>query len=190
MIFFYSETKNMYYISLAIAALSVAVGVGGSELEPFLPYINSELIMDWSRAVSISFTLSALAMLLWMSKPAFARFPLVFCSLPLLLIFVFPLIIESSALKEMVLSMFQASSIGIGLMLYSLKGLHDSDNFLVAGGITLFLLSFILFWLPTNLAVIPLWIIKFFIASSILIGTHGLAKLIEKEKAKPQKTFL
>ncbi|MEX1136385.1 MAG: hypothetical protein WEB89_05755 [Balneolales bacterium] len=181
LIFFYMESKSIYYLSMAVAALSLAVGVGGSELEGYLPFINSSLVADWSRVITASFVLSGVAMLLWMSKPSFARFPVIFCSSPLLLILAFPFIIKSSALKEMILAMFQGGAITIGILLYTLKGIQDPDNYYVVGGISLVLIAILLYWISIDITPIPIWIAKLVLVVSILLITYGFGKLVEKE---------
>lgn len=185
LIFFYLEYRSIYYLGLAVGVFALAGGVAGAELEAYLPYINGRIIMDWSRVISISFIMSSLAVLLWMSKPVFARFPFIFCSLPLLFILVFPFIVESSALRELILALFQGGAIAIGIMLYALKATRNPDSYYVMGGAFIFLITFLLHWVPIQIITMPVWAIQLFIATAILLITYGFAKLLESEKTEP-----
>ncbi|MEX0929145.1 MAG: hypothetical protein WD266_13625 [Balneolales bacterium] len=179
---FFSRIRNsLFYLCLAVSALSLAVGIVGTELETYFPWVDGRLFMDWSRIVSISFIMSGLSVLLWLSKPVFARFPFVFCALPLLLIAAFPFARESDALKEMVLAMFQGGAILIAIMLFVLKGLRNPNNYYVVAGISLIVIAYLMNFTPASYLPIDIWMIKLVVAAAIVLIIHGLTRLTEEE---------
>ncbi|MEX1013554.1 MAG: hypothetical protein WDZ80_00140, partial [Candidatus Paceibacterota bacterium] len=58
-------------------------------------------------------------------------------------------------------------------------------NYYVVGGISLILLSFLLYWIPANILAIPIWIIKLMLAISLPLIIQGFAKHIKRENMKP-----
>ncbi|MEX0685959.1 MAG: hypothetical protein WD267_08530 [Balneolales bacterium] len=185
---FYNETFSLYYLCLAISVLSVTIGLLGVEIKSFLFDYPAQLGMDWSRIISVTFALSGLAVLLWMEKPVFARFPIIFCAFPLLIIAVFPFIINSPTLKELIIGMLQGGAISIGLMLYLLKTNQSSDSYYVVAGISLLLISLLSHLILVDMIIFPEWIIKVWLSAGIILINYGLVKLVNQGNSELQHT--
>ena len=176
----YKYTKFVYYLCLSVASFTISVGLIGSEVESYLQPYSSQQLMVWVRIVSISFALCGLAILLWESKPTFARFPVIFCAVPLLLIPAFVFIINSSTLNELVLALLQVGALAIGFMLYLLKASNDTRSFYVLSGICAFVIALTLHLIQGSIISVPIWLTELIIATGLLFSTYGLTLLINE----------
>lgn len=175
------RTRELIFASFTISTLSMSVYfltaqlfilIGGN-----LPISEYYLAMtkEWSGIVSISFTLVGLAILIRNAKPEFARFPLSFTALPLLLIAVHPLAMDTIVLKYWLIGIYQGGAILISFLMYSVITMHDKKFMLILASVVLYALSFATFWFadPILTPVLTNWIWKPIFSGATLLAVYG-----------------
>jgi len=177
------RTKELIFAGISVSCLAISIYFIASPLNvlvnrlPDLSFDVVQMIREWSAIVSISFILSAIAILIRNAKPPFARFPIYFTALPLLLIAVHPIAIKTIVLKYWLMGIYQGGAIIIGIMLYTVMATHDSKFLIILFSVISFGLSFISYWLipETNTIVEQLWKLPFTLG--IIISVYGYDKL-------------
>jgi hypothetical protein len=133
-LFFYSGSSFLHLrIFFTISALSIIAGTGGPIF--YEQYAND--IIEWSKVIGITFSLIVVALLIREMKPEYARFPVFFSYIPLLIIAVYPFISDAQILKDVLNLILQGGTLLIVFLLY-LTLINKIDNHL------LFLLALIL----------------------------------------------
>lgn len=131
--------------SLALFVASITVNIhiipGSGE---FLLLADS--ILEWSRMIGIALAMSALIILIREAKPAITRFPVIFCWIPLLLIPVYALVMNSIFLKEILLGIYEGGTMLVAMLMYSLFLSREKKYLFTVIGIGVLLLGFILYW--------------------------------------------
>lgn len=179
----FSITGRIFHFCLATTAVFLAIiGISG-HLSHFFPVLDPVFIDDWSRAFAVSFALSACAAVIRDSKPEIARFPRFLVFIPLVLVFVYPLIIDTVLLKELILGFYQLSALIISLLIYSYKTYKNATYGYVLVGLIFFFITFVLFWLPESIFSLPVYGWVLLSASGVLLITVGYNQvylLVEK----------
>lgn len=183
----YSDSRKIFHFCLGMTALSLFVMSLSSVLKPSFEEILIYDIENWSVVFILSFLLSAVAALIRDSKPVFARFPRFFTFIPLILIVVYPLVSDSSVLKEWVFSIYILSSLLIGLLIYGYRSYHNGEYALLLAGIGYFLTLYLLSWLPAGVFSIPDYSWTLFLSAGIILIVIAFKQLIKKkvESASP-----
>ena len=143
----YHRTQNYFHLFLGISALFGAIA--------FLAWMNPQWInatgyhiqlYQWSMAAGLSALVSSAAWLVYVLKPDFARFPVWFCFLPLVLLLLIPILQDSGLLLQIVFLIYQVAAIAIFMMLYFMRTDESNGNILIFLGLVLVALSVMLFW--------------------------------------------
>ena len=108
--------------------------------------VEPNLISEWAQIISISFVLSGLAVIIREAKPDFARFPLSFAFLPLLIIATYPMAMHTLVIKKWLLSIYEGGALLVALLLYSVKTYRFNKYGLILLGIILMTLAYLFFW--------------------------------------------
>lgn len=162
------------------AAFLAIIGISDL-LSTFFPVLDPDFIDEWATVFSVSFLLSAAASLVRNSKPVFSRFPRLFTFAPLILIFLYPLIIDTAVVKIWAVALYQGSSLLISLIIYSYKTHHNSSYGYMLVGVIFFLVTFILYWLPGSAFTLPVYAWVLLVSCGILIITVGYNHVFELE---------
>ncbi len=177
----YSVSRQIAHFCLGTTAVFLAI-IGISDLlATFFPILNPLFIDEWATVFSVSFLLSAAAALIRDFKPVFSRFPRVLTFLPLILIFIYPLIIETAVVKLWAVALYQGSALFISLLIFSYKANQNSLYGYLLVGALFFLVTFILFWLPRSLFTMPAYAWELLTACGILIVTVGYNQVYNLE---------
>ncbi len=179
----YSLTKRIFHFCLGISAVFLSLIGISWPLEGFFPVLSASFITDWSTIFSVSFLLSACAALIRDLKPVFSRFPRLFTFLPLLLIAVYPFIIDTGMFKDWLVALYQFGAIIICLLVFSYKTYENSDYGYLLVGIFIFFITFILYWLPESVFTLPRYAWILFVSSGVLIVTVGYNQVHQLEKS-------
>lgn len=185
---------TVYLSNKNIRNLSYLAGVAAYSLYFLYPYadglvqmagaeLNQTLYQDWITIVGISFILSGLAHLVYEAKPTFARFPVGLCGLPLLIIPAYFFVQDTLLLKEVVIAMYEAGALIVGLMMYGMLSQNTKFEYIiVAAGLGILSLAYVFYWLPLDEMKNLIWVWKSFTIIGILISVHGLkrAELIDE----------
>ena len=141
--------------------------------------IDAELLSGWFRICAISLTLCSLAVLIRNSKPQFARFPMFFCAVPLVLIATYPYASHTLVLKEWLIGAYQGGAIFILLMVHLVLLRTSRSHALILGGAGVLVLAYLFFWFPVILPVETPWLWKLLLASGIVVVTIGYDRIPE-----------
>ncbi len=178
----YSLTRQILHFCLGTSAVFLAI-IGISDLlATFFPVLDPDFINEWATVFSVSFLLSASAALVRDSKPFFSRFPRVLTFSPLILILIYPLILETVMVKMWVVALYQASSLFIGMLIYSYNAIQNSSYGYMLVGIIFFIVTFILFWLPASVFTMPSYAWVLLVSCGILIITVGYNHVFNLEE--------
>ncbi len=169
----YSDSRKIIHFCLGTTAVFLAI-IGISDLlATFFPILDPNFIDEWASVFSVSFLLSAAAALIRDFKPVFSRFPRGLTFLPLTLILIYPLILDTVVVKLWAVALYQGSALFISLMIFGYKANQNSAYGYVLVGVLFFLVTFVLFWLPRSLFTMPVYAWELLTACGILIITVG-----------------
>ena len=176
--------ESLEYWGYSLAALFFALGQGSFVLDAILNSYNltirSGQVMEWAAIISISFLLSGLAVLIRQSKPVFARFPLVYAGMPLLLIITYWLVKDTLAIKEWLMSIYQGGALLVGLLMYGVHSYRANRFKYLFGSIVLFLITFVLYWFVPGMKNNYTWIWELLLGGSIVASVYGLEFSLSK----------
>lgn len=183
---------SLMHTAFAIAMLSFAV-LGISEnlalvVRYFEGDFNVQMVKEWSGVISISLVLCGLAVLIRNAKPAFARFPLSFTALPLLIIVTYPLAIDTLVLKDWIMGIYEGGALLIGLLMYAVMSTTSVKYLYVVGAIALLSIAYTIYWfLPAEVVYTSSWIWQLFLLSGI-VGLVMAYSHLENEGLLPHKS--
>ncbi|MFU8860724.1 MAG: hypothetical protein ACNA8K_09885 [Cyclonatronaceae bacterium] len=103
-------------------------------------------VMEWSRMSAIAVAMCGLIFLNRNARPGITRFPVLFCWVPLLLIPVYALVVNTIFLKEVLLGIYEAGSIIVALLMYGLFLSRDRKYLLIVAGLLILLSGYFLMW--------------------------------------------
>ena len=174
----YTEgSDSLKFLGLSIATFVFAMTqlsvVVDGWLDSFGLTLYSGMAVEWGHIISLAFILSALAVFIRQSKPVFAQFPLVYAALPLFIVLSYVLVANTYALKDWLLSIYQAGAILVALLMYSVYTYREQRYIYILGGIILFLITFVMYWYIPGIRELSDWLWKTFLALSLLMTLYG-----------------
>lgn len=169
----YSLGKRIFHFCLGTSAAFLAIIGVSSFLAIFFPVLDPVFIVEWSTIFSVSFLLTAAAALVRDFKPVFSKFPKSFTFFPLVLILVYPLIIETVVVKQWALALYQGSALLIGLLIYGFKSQKNSEYGYMLVGVIFFAVTYVLYWIPESFFTLPAYAWMLLTSCGILIITVG-----------------
>ncbi len=178
----YVMDRKIFHFCMGTTAAFLALYGASAFLALFFPVLDPEFIGEWSTVFSVSFLLSAAAALVRDFKPVFSRFPKSFTFLPLVLIFIYPMIIDTVVLKYWVLGLYQGSALLIALLIYAYRTYENSDYAYMLIGVIFFAITFLLYWIPESLFTLPEYAWMLLTSSGILILTVGYNQAYNLDK--------
>lgn len=186
----YSYTDGndrLKFLGISIAAFVFAMTqfsvVLDGWLDPFGLTLYSDIAVEWGHIISLAFVLSALAIFIRQSKPVFAQFPLVYAALPLFIVISYVLVANTYALKEWLLSIYQAGAILVALLMYSVYTYREQRYVYILGGIILFLFTFLMYWYVPGVSDNVAWLWKSFLGLSFLFTLYGYEYAMKKGRS-------
>lgn len=176
----YRTNKQEYFFySLAVLCYTILflIPTFFNQFPKISTLFNANLILEWLNISGIAFILSGLALLIYNSKPPFARFPIILCYVPLLIIFTYYFAMNTLVLKEWLLMIYQGGALLVALLMFSMLIKKKLDYLIILMGLIIVSFSFILFWFPTYLSENLRWIWKALLISGMFITVHGFNKV-------------
>jgi len=171
------ENESLKFLGLSIASFVLAFTQLSVVIDDLLDFYGltmySSVIVEWGHIISLAFILSALAVFIRQSKPVFAQFPLVYAALPLLIIFSYILVQNTYALKDWLLSIYQAGAILVALLMYSVYTYKDQRYVYILSGVVLFLFTFLIFWYIPGVQENAPWAWQLSFIGSVLLSVYG-----------------
>jgi hypothetical protein len=169
----YAIGRKIFHFCMGTAATFLAIIGVSSFLALFFPVLDPDFIGEWSTVFSVSFVLSAAAALIRDFKPVFSRFPKSFAFAPLILILIYPMIIDTIIVKLWALGIYQGSALIISLLIYSFRAHQDSEYAYMLVGVLFFAITFVLYWIPESIFTMPAYAWMLLVSCGILITTVG-----------------
>lgn len=108
------DTRNYSTWTFTVSLLSFGSGRIVEAFSLFSPYTQS--VIEWADLIAVTLTLTALFLTIRMSKPAYSRYPLALIFLPLVVLVVYPLILDAEVIKSLLLMTFLGGAVIVGLM--------------------------------------------------------------------------
>lgn len=171
------RNDGLKFLGLSIAAFVFAITqicvVIDAWLDVYGLTIYSGLVVEWGHITTLAFVLSALAIFIRQSKPLFAQFPLIYAALPLLIVCSYFLVLNTYALKEWLLNIYQAGAILVALLMYSVYTYREQKYMFILAGISLFFVTFLMFWYVPGIQEDYSWVWKLLLGSSLLLTLYG-----------------
>lgn len=172
-----NENESLKFLGFSIASFVLAFTQLSVVIDDWLDFYGltmySSVIVEWGHIVSLAFILSALAIFIRQSKPVFAQFPLVYAALPLLIIFSYILVQNTYALKDWLLSIYQAGAILVALLMYSVYTYKEQRYMYILSGAVLFLFTFLIFWYFPGVQENAPWVWQLSFIGSVLLSVYG-----------------
>ncbi len=172
------KTRQLSTTLFGIALFSFLFGIS---FDLISPEEERSKLRDWLELIAIASALCALFVKARNSKPIFARFPIQLTFLPYLVLFFFPLAIDTLVVKNLLQIIYQGGGIIVAFLLFSINQYLYKNRELLLLSCVLFLSSYILFWIvPANSSAIDLILISNILFSAgIICISLGLRKLSE-----------
>jgi hypothetical protein len=142
---------------------------------------TAQSILEWGRMIGVALLMSGLIILIREAKPSITRFPVAFCWLPLILIPVYALVMNSVFLKEILVGFYEGGTLLAALLMYSLLLGRQAKYLFTVIGIVLLIFGFVLYWI-FRIGDYPLhtieysWIFQLFLAWGAGITVFGISK--------------
>lgn len=169
-----SVAKGMLLVSLCAVFLGYAVRVAASVAE--VPAASAwYTVVQYAWVVGACFLLSALANLLREDKPPYARYPVAFTLLPLVLIPFYPLISETLLIQNWVLGLYQAGALLISLFLFGLIAYRDPSWRSLFTLWPLFAVAWVLHWLAGETPLVT-WLVPILVSAGMILSANALRK--------------
>jgi hypothetical protein len=156
-------------VVLGIAVVAYSVSTIGS-IFPFLSEFTA-IAADLCWITQASFILTSLANFLREDKPIYARYPVIFTYLPMIILPVYPFVLETVVIKEWVLALYQFGSICISALLLGLLVSREFKYVIVFIPWAIFTTVWFLKWL-----IEPLWFTETIRATVIAVGIIFFSK--------------
>jgi len=137
-------------IVLVLTIVGYSVSSIGSIFDSLEKYAS--IVSDLCWISQASFLLTSLANFLREDKPTYARYPVLFTYLPMIILPVYPFILDTIVIKDWVLALYQLGSIIITGLLLGLLATRESKFFIIFIPWFIFTLVWILNWI-----IEPIW---------------------------------
>lgn len=182
------QLNSLMHTAFAVSLLAVALAAISPNLDYWLSFANltihPEVVVEWMRVVAVSFMLCGLAVLIRNAKPVFARFPLSFTALPLLIVLTYPLARNTLVLKEWLIGIYEGGGLLIALMMYGALSANAKKYLPILGAAGLFLLVFVLYWFIPGLHPQYAWVWKLVLDAGIIVLVYGNKEITEKHELR------
>ncbi len=170
-------TGRYKFWGLLGGAFLFTVVEGALLMGPLIPETVLNGILEWGQVAILTLILCALALFVRESKPVFARFPLVYSMLPLLVLPSYYLVRDTYVLKEWLLSIYQGGALMMAALMYSVYGFRREGYGPVLAAVVLFGLTFAGYWFVPGVAGDYSWSWKIGLAASIVTLIWGYEQL-------------
>ncbi len=146
-------------------------------------------ISSWLQVTGVSFALCGLAIENWEDRPPVARFPYALAFAPVLLILSYGFVFQTVFLKELILALYEAGALFIGLMLFILFTVKNANYLYTVIGNALLLLSFAVYWFPGDLVADQPWLWQLIAIIAIPIIVQGYLSATRKVLQERESDF-
>lgn len=174
---FTEGSDRLKFLGLSVAALVFAITQISVVIDGWLLNFDltlySDVVVEWGHIIALAFVLSALAVFIRQSKPVFAQFPLIYAGLPLFIVLSYVLVLNTYALKDWLLSIYQGGAILVALLMYSVYTYREQKYMYILGGTILFLITFLIYWYVPGVHENQIWLWKTLLGLSLIATMYG-----------------
>lgn len=189
---FTEGSDSLKFLGLSIASIVFATTQASVVIDGWLLNFDltlySDVLVEWGHIISLAFVLSALAVFIRQSKPVFAQFPLIYAGLPLFIVLSYILVINTYALKDWLLSIYQGGAILVALLMYSVYTYREQKYMYILAGTLLFLITFLIYWYLPGVHENYAWVWKSFLGLSLIFTMYGYDYARNRSRDK-QKSY-
>lgn len=130
-------------------------------------------VKDWIMMISIILMLCGLGVMIRYSKPKITRAPVILSYLPVLLLFVHPLVVDTIILKSVLINFYHGGGLLIALMMFTIKSLDNSKHYAVLVGVIIISVGYILNFFDWNMVAIS----NLVISTGLILVYNGYKQL-------------
>lgn len=143
-----------------------------------LPEVIAAPVAEWGYVLLLACVLSALALFVRESKPAFARFPLLYTALPLLIVISYFLVRDTYALKEWMLAIYQGGALAVAGLMYGVYQYRRGGYVRVLGGLGLMGGAYLAYWMLPLQEAVRTWSWQLLLAGGVALLIHGYLQVL------------
>lgn len=175
---------RLKFTGMMAASLLFTLMEGAVLMGPLLSPSLLAGILEWGHVGCLALVLSSLALFVRESKPVFARFPLAYTGLPLLIILSYFLVKDTYALKSWLTAIYQGGAVVVALLMYSVYAYRREGYGGVLGGAALFALSWSVYWFLPLAGESADWIWELPLAAAITVMALGYERVENMEEVR------
>lgn len=166
--------KYMYAVACILTSLYLTGYLLQSYLEPGIRVILLNVI-DWMFISGIVLLLTGLGIMIRLSKPKIARAPAILAYLPVLILIVYPFVIETLLLKDFLYNLLFAGAMLISFMMFIILSQRNKNYYKIVVAVSLFTIALI-----SNVLGYSLYIVLvLLIIGTIMVNTTYKRNLLE-----------
>jgi len=185
------RVKKAEYLLYILGLLGYFGMIISTYLDYFLEQYNyvfdQRFMYEWSNISGVAFVLSGLAFLIYNSKPPFARFPILLCFIPLMIIPAYYFSLSTLALKEWILMIYETGAFLVAILMFGALIRKSLNYIIILMALIVILAGYILSHADFQVTTSAEWIWKSFIISGMFILIHGFYKIEQKDEESYSK---
>lgn len=166
--------KYMYATACILTSLYLTGYLLNSYLEPDIRGIVLNII-DWMFISGIVLLLTGLGIMIRLSKPKIARAPAILAYLPVLILIVYPFVIETLLLKDFLYNLLFAGAMLISIMMFIILAQRNRNYYRIVVAVSLFTIALISSVMDYSLHLVLILLI----AGTIIVNTAYKRNLLE-----------
>jgi len=101
---------------------------------------------EWTGLIAILCVLSGLLESIRLSKPVYFRYPKYFSFLPLISLLFYPIVLDSLVISKLINATYQGGAVLVAALIILLHHFRIKKTYFQLIGVTLFLVSYLLYW--------------------------------------------
>lgn len=173
-----ARSERLTFRVLLASAVFLCLAQAAVLFAAVLPEGLAAGMSEWGHVLLLACVLGALALFVRESKPAFARFPLLYTLLPLLIVISYFLVRDTYALKEWMLAIYQGGALAVALLMYGVYQYRRGGYGRVLGGVALMAAAYAAYWLLPLQDVVRDWSWQLLLAGGLVLLIHGYEQVL------------
>lgn len=139
----YKRNRSLLELYFSLAVLGVTIPYVFDLFDVYTPYD----LFEWGKLISITIYISGLLVLIRTSKPVFARFPQYLTALPFVSFLFFPLILDSTVIKDLINAVYQGGALVVTVLVFTVNLAKQRGRRYYIAGVSLIIASYLIYWL-------------------------------------------
>lgn len=173
-----ARSERLTFRVLLASAVFLCLAQAAVVFAAVLPEGLAPGVAEWGHVLLLACVLGALALFVRESKPAFARFPLLYTMLPLLIVISYFMVRDTYVLKEWMLTLYQGGALAVALLMYGVYQYRRGGYGRVLGGVVLMTAAYAAYWLLPLQEVARDWSWQLLLAGGLVLLIHGYERVL------------